>query len=88
VPDKHDAPAGQLSPQPPQFFGSSAVSTQDVPHSGSPTGHVQSPLVQTWPAGQALPHAPQLALLLVVLTHTPLQRVKPVAHAQTPPAQL
>jgi hypothetical protein len=61
APCRHEVPAAQTCPQPPQFRLSLITLTHCVPHAIWPEGHAHFPLLHTCPPRQALPQAPQLA---------------------------
>jgi hypothetical protein len=62
VPPLQYCPAGQITPQAPQFAGSLATVLQEPEQFCWPTPHStwQAPPLQNVPAAQMLPHTPQL----------------------------
>jgi hypothetical protein len=68
-------PVGQVTPQPPQFFGSSAVTAQEPLHSCAPAGHWQLPPWQLPATPHLLLQPPQSLGSVVRSTQTPLQVV-------------
>jgi len=70
-------------PHAPQFAGSVATLTQEVPHRVVPPAQLTPhlPAEQTWPLGHAMSHAPQFAGSAPTLTQEVPQSV-------VPPAQL
>ena len=89
MPPTHWVPPPHAIPQAPQFWLSVVRTTQLVPQSVEPDGHVavQVPALQTSPAAQAFPQLPQSAALVWRFTHWPLQDVVPTGHVHCPVTQ-
>jgi hypothetical protein len=81
APSSHTSPELHVSPQPPQFAGSSVVFTQLVPQQVRPApqpvvwqvsvGGTQTPAWHVSPCAQTLPQVPQLLGLVLVSTSQP-----------------
>jgi len=81
APSSHTSPELHVSPQPPQFAGSSVVFTQLVPQQVRPApqpvvwqvsvGGTHTPALHVSPCAQALPHVPQLLGFVFVSTSQP-----------------
>ena len=86
VPPEHTSVASHVMSHPPQFAGSTSVSTQPPLHSVVPPMHTmpQVPSTQMSVPVQVFPHSPQFAGSALVLTQTPSQLVDPVGHEPVP----
>jgi len=84
-PAKQDWPPTQARPQPPQWFGSVAVSTHWSPQLVCPgAGQPQPPLRQVWLAPHRFPQPPQLAESVRRSVHVAPQAASPPPHVAGP----
>jgi hypothetical protein len=88
TPLKHDSPARQVIPQPPQFASSLPTSMHRPSHAACRGPHWQTPELHEAPIGQRTPQPPQFCESKLVPTQTPPHSVEPATHPQVPAVQV
>jgi hypothetical protein len=84
TPALQSSPCGQTTPQPPQFWGSDALS--HTPLHITPLGHLHAPATHDSPGTQTFPHAPQFDGSVAVATQALPHAVIPLCGQMHAPA--